>query len=75
MFTGTAGDTLGILRLSSIPGSRPDGFTAGELIGVTRKVASGTAAGGGWTAEIINILAGSGIVSESLDAGHTLQES
>ena len=72
VFTGTAGDTLGILRLSSIPGSRPDGFTAGELIGVTSAAASGTAAGGGWTAEIINILAGSGIVSESLDAGHTL---
>ena len=81
VFQGTAGTTIGVLHLRRTRDMLPFGFTTatagaggltGEVIGVTNAGhASGTAAGG-WTAEIINVLAGNGIVSESLTDGATL---
>ena len=78
VFQGTAGTTMGVLHLLQTRDMRPNGWCGptgvelGEHIGVTNAGhASGTAAGG-WTAEIVTILNGSGIVSESLTEGTTL---
>ena len=69
----TSNDVLGVLHLRRTRDMQPFGFCGptgawgGELIGAT----NGTG-GGGWTAEILNVLAGNGIVSESLTDGATL---
>jgi len=81
VYQGTGGMTLGVMHLRRTRDMHPSGFTTatagaggltGELIGVTSAAAGGTALGGGWTAEVITILVGNGIVSESLSDGTTL---
>jgi hypothetical protein len=73
VYQGTGGMTHGVMHLRRTTDMQPFGFTTGgELIGVTNAAAGGTAVGGGWTAEVITILAGNGIVSESLTDGATL---
>jgi len=73
VYQGTAGMTIGVMHLRSTPEMRPNGWCGpaggefGELISVT----SGTG-GGGWTAELLTILEGNGIVSELLTDGTTL---
>ena len=66
----TSNDVLGVLHLRRTRDMQPFGFCGptgawgGELIGATN--------GTGQTAEILNVLAGNGIVSESLTDGATL---
>ena len=65
-YQGTGGTTIGVMYLQSVTGMIPDGFVVGELIGTT----SGDTAGGGFTAEILNVLSGNGTVVEGFTIGH-----